>query len=81
MSANEPLRNAEPILIAGQWRNATATGSFRAIDPSTGLERPQSWPLSGWSDVDEALEAAVGAAAVLASLPGARIAAFLERYS
>jgi NADP-dependent aldehyde dehydrogenase len=71
MSANAPLRDAEPVLIDGQWRAAAATGSFRAVDPTTGLERPQQWPVSGWSDVDAALDAAVAAAAALASLPGA----------
>ena len=81
MSANAPLRDAEPVLIDGQWRAAAATGSFRAVDPTTGLERPQQWPVSGWSDVDAALDAAVAAAAALASLPGARIADFLERYA
>lgn len=81
MSATEPLRNTEPVLIAGQWRDAMATGSFRAVDPTTGLERPESWPLSGWSDVEAALEAAVGAAAALATVPGARIADFLDRYA
>jgi NADP-dependent aldehyde dehydrogenase len=81
MSATMPLRDAEPVLIAGVWRAAAATGTFRAIDPTTGLERPQQWPMSGWSDIEVALEAAVAAATALASLPGARIADFLERYA
>ena len=81
MSADAPLRDTEPVLIDGQWRAAMATGSFRAIDPATGVERPQQWPVSGWSDVDAALDAAVAAASALASLPGARIADFLERYA
>ena len=81
MSANAPLLDAEPVLIAGRWRAATATDSFRAVDPTTGVARPQQWPVSGWSDVDAALDAAVGAAPALASLPGARIADFLERYA
>jgi NADP-dependent aldehyde dehydrogenase len=81
MTANSPLPNAEPVLIAGGWRAAAATGTFRAVDPTTGLERPQQWPMSGWSDVEAALEAAVAAAATLAGLPGARIADFLERYA
>ena len=79
MSANALLRDTELVLIDGQWRAAMATGSFRAIDPATGVERPQQWPVSGWSDVDAALDAAVGAAATLANLPGARLADFLER--
>lgn len=81
MSATPPVRDAEPVLIAGQWRPAAASGTFRAIDPTTGLERPQLWPVSGWNDVEAALEAAVAAAGVLANLPGLRIADFLERYA
>ena len=81
MSAHAPLHDAEPVLIAGGWRAAAATGSFRAVDPTTGLERPQQWPVSGWSDVEAAVEAAVAAAPALASLSGARIADFLERYA
>ena len=81
MSATTPLRHAEPVLIAGEWRAAAAVGSFRAIDPTTGLELPQLWPESGWSDIEAALEAAVAAAAALANLPGSRIADFLERYA
>ena len=81
MSANTRLHDAEPVLIAGQWRAAAATGSFCAIDPTTGHERPQRWPMSDWSDVEAALEAAVASAAALARLPGGRIAAFLERYA
>jgi NADP-dependent aldehyde dehydrogenase len=81
LSSSALLRDAEPVLIAGQWRAAAATGTFRAVDPTTGLERPQHWPVSGWSDVEATLDAAVGAAATLASLPGARLADFLERYA
>ena len=81
MSANVLLHNAEPVLIAGQWRAAAATGTFRAVDPTTSVERPQLWPVSGWSDVEAALDAAAGAAATLASLPGARLGDFLEQYA
>jgi len=81
MSATNSPRDAEPVLIAGAWRAAAATSGFHAVDPTTGRERPQLWPESGWSDVAAALEAAVGAASALDSLPGARIADFLERYA
>lgn len=71
----------EPVLIDGHWRAAAATGFFRAVDPSTGLERPAVWPTSGWSDVDDALEAAGRAAGELAAVPAARIGDFLERFA
>ena len=58
MSASAPRDDVEPVLLAGRFRAAAATGSFRAVDPSTGRERPQRWPVSGWSDVEAALDAA-----------------------
>ena len=72
---------SEPVLIDGRWQPAAAAGSFRAIDPTTGLERPEVWPTSGWSDVEAALDAAVRAAGELAAVPGARIGDFLERFA
>ena len=71
----------EPILVAGAWRPAAVTRTYAATDPSTGGTLEGEWPVSGWSDVDVALDAATGAARELARLPGAAIAAFLERYA
>lgn len=71
----------EPILVAGRWRPATARSTFQALDPKTGATREAVWPVSEWADVDEALDAAVAAAAELAKLPAERIAAFLERFA
>ena len=72
---------SEPILLAGDWRPAAATRSYRATDPSTGRHRDTEWPVSGWSDVDAALNAATAAARELALLPPTAIALFLERYA
>ena len=71
----------QPVLIAGRWRPARAAGTYRACDPVTGGLREAVWPVSGWEDLDEALDAARAAAGELARLPGAVIAAFLERYA
>jgi alpha-ketoglutaric semialdehyde dehydrogenase len=72
---------AEPILIDGAWSQADAVGFYRAIDPATGAPHAADWPVSGWSDVERALDAAVVAARQLAATPPARIAAFLEGYA
>ncbi len=72
---------SEPILVAGEWRPAAATRTYRATDPSNGSQRDAEWPVSGWSDVDAALDAATSAARELAILPSATIASFLERYA
>lgn len=71
----------EPILVAGQWRPAAAVDSYHALNPTTGAQHAAAWPVSGWSDVDAALDAAVAAAQELAAVPPARIAAFLEGYA
>jgi NADP-dependent aldehyde dehydrogenase len=72
---------SEPILLAGDWRPAAAIRTYRATDPSTGRHRDTEWPVSGWSDVDVALDAATTAARELALLPSTAIALFLERYA
>ena len=71
----------EPILVAGAWRPAVARRTSRAVDPATGAPFEAEWPVSDWADVDRALTAATVAARELARLPGAALAAFLERYA
>jgi alpha-ketoglutaric semialdehyde dehydrogenase len=81
MSPTRQTTAMEPVLVAGEWRPAAATDSFRAVDPSTGRGRDAIWPVSGWADVDAALDAAVRAAEELGRLPVETIARFLERYA
>jgi alpha-ketoglutaric semialdehyde dehydrogenase len=76
-----PMPAPEPVLVAGRWRPATAAATFAAFDPAAGEPREAVWPVSTWADCEEALDAAVAAAAELAALPAERIAAFLERFA
>ena len=71
----------EPILVAGAWRPASARRTYQGIDPATGAPLEAEWPVSDWADAEAALAAATVAAGELARLPGAAIAAFLERYA
>lgn len=71
----------EPVLIGGAWCAATTVETFHAFDPTTGTPREPRWPVSAWGDVDRALDAAVAASGALRRLPGACLAAFLERYA
>jgi alpha-ketoglutaric semialdehyde dehydrogenase len=71
----------EPILVAGGWRPASAGRTYRASDPATGRPREAEWPVSEWSDVNTALDAARDAARELARIPATVIASFLERYA
>jgi len=81
MQTPEDQPAAEEILIAGAWRPATATSTFQAVNPSTGIPLPASFPISAWPDCDHALDAAVAAARGLRTASGAEIAAFLDAYA
>jgi NADP-dependent aldehyde dehydrogenase len=69
------------ILVAGAWRPATTVDSYRAFDPTAGRPLETAWPVSGWADIDAALDAAVAAAGGIAMLPDDARAAFLDRYA
>jgi 2,5-dioxopentanoate dehydrogenase len=47
----------QPILIAGQWRPANASSTFRAENPAT-RQPLDEFPVSTWQDCDDALRAA-----------------------
>lgn len=66
------------VLIAGQWRDADHTSVFQATDPNKNEKLPDEFPVSSWSDCDEALDAASVAARQLRRIPAEKIAAFLE---
>jgi alpha-ketoglutaric semialdehyde dehydrogenase len=71
----------EPVLVAGRWRPAAVADTFQAFDPVAGRPLDAVWPVSTWADCEEALDAAVAAAAALGRLPAEQIAAFLERFA
>jgi len=70
-----------PVLIAGQWRAAKAARYFSSVNPTTGEELSEEYPVSEWEDCDAALTAAAAAAAEIRALPAETIAGFLERYA
>lgn len=71
---------SHPILLAGHWRPANASGSFRAENPAT-KEPLDEYPVSTWADCDEALTAAAEAFDKLRRLPAAKLAEFLEAFA
>lgn len=73
--------STQPVLIAGKWRAAAASGTFYADNPATQRPLPEEYPISSWADVDAALDAATNAADALRSLPGETLADFLETYA
>jgi NADP-dependent aldehyde dehydrogenase len=70
-----------PVLLAGEWRPATAIDTFHAENPATGETLPDAYPVSAWADCDAALAAADAAARTLRATPPEKIAAFLTRYA
>ena len=71
----------QPVLIAGEWRPARASGSFRAENPATGETLPGEFPVSSWADCDAALDAATHAAIILRAAPPEQVAQFLSRFA
>lgn len=77
----KPIMLHQPVLIAGAWRAAKASGAFRAENPATGEMLPDEFPVSTWADCDTALNAAAEAAAKLRVVPPEQIADFLTRFA
>jgi NADP-dependent aldehyde dehydrogenase len=71
----------EHVLLAGKWRAATATSTFRALNPATGAALEEEFPVSEWQDCDVALSAAAAAATQLRAVPAAKLADFLDLYA
>jgi alpha-ketoglutaric semialdehyde dehydrogenase len=71
----------QPVLIAGEWRQAKAAGTFHAQNPATGESLPGEYPVSSWDDCDAALDAAARAAVELRSVAPDAIAALLNRFA
>ncbi len=71
----------QPVLIDGQWRASVGTDTFQATNPSTKSLLPEPFPVSPWSEVEQALQAADAAFAVVRQWPGERFARFLETYA
>ncbi len=69
------------VLIAGQWRPAASSGTFRAENPATREPLDDEYPVSTWDDCNAALAAAEAFAHVLRAVPQESFAAFLEKYA
>src|SRR4051794_16811570 len=69
----------QPVLIAGRWRPAKSSGTFRAENPAT-KEPLDEFPISSWDDCDEALSAAAQAFDEMRRLPAEKIASFLDAF-
>ena len=71
----------EPVLIAGEWRQSASVDSFHAVNPNTGEDFDEAYPVSGWADIDLALSAGRAAARDLRDIPESALAEFLDAYA
>jgi alpha-ketoglutaric semialdehyde dehydrogenase len=75
--------SVEPVLVAGRWRSSSSAEAFSALNPATGEDLPQLFPVSDTAEVDEACRAGHQAAVQLRDMPdrAERVAAFLDDYA
>jgi alpha-ketoglutaric semialdehyde dehydrogenase len=73
--------SVQPVLINGTWRPSQGTQTFQAVNPATQERLPEVYPVSPWSEIEEAILAAKRAFAETSTWSGDRFAAFLERYA
>ncbi len=71
----------QKILVGGEWKESSGSATFRSENPALAEPSPDQYPVSPWSDCDQALSAAGQVADALRSVPGDRIARFLERFA
>ncbi len=73
--------STQRVLIDGTWRNSTGTETFQAVNPATREPISDSYPVSPWEEVAQAVEASAEAFREMRGWPGKRFAQFLEAYA
>lgn len=73
--------NSQPVLIDGKWSPSQGKETFQAVNPATRETLPEHYPLSTWSEIDQAVHAANRAFQEALALSGEKFAAFLERFA
>jgi NADP-dependent aldehyde dehydrogenase len=72
---------AQKVLIDGAWVESQGRETFQALNPQTGQSLPDAYPVSPWSEIERALNAASAAAWRVRGWGGERFAAFLEAFA
>lgn len=73
--------SVKPVLVNGEWKASRGTKTFHAHNPQTREKLPETFPISPWDEIEEAIHAADRAAFNVRNWPGARFAKFLRRYA
>lgn len=69
------------VLIDGQWRPSAGSQFFQSVNPATREPLPGEYPVSPWSEIEQAILAASRVSRELQNVPGERFAKFLERFA
>ncbi|MBT6628995.1 MAG: aldehyde dehydrogenase family protein, partial [Gemmatimonadetes bacterium] len=75
------MAKAQPVLIAGQWRDSDQVGSFEPDNPRTRQPTGETYPVSSIAEVEEAIEAAAVASEQLLAHYPEGVAKFLEVFA
>lgn len=75
------MSKAQPVLIAGTWRDSKSVGSFEPDNPRTRQSTGETYPVSGLEEVEEAVEAAATASEQLQAHYPEGVARFLEVFA
>ena len=73
--------NPQPVLIDGEWRPSVGKDTFQAVNPATCEALPEQYPVSPWSEIEQAVSAAERAFREMSGMPGEKLAKFLERFA
>ncbi|MFN5530148.1 MAG: aldehyde dehydrogenase family protein [Planctomycetaceae bacterium] len=73
--------SSHPVLIDGQWRPSVGQQTFQSVNPRTRELLPGVFPVSPWSEIEQAIHAAHRAFVATAGWPGERFARFLDQYA
>ena len=72
---------ALPVLIAGEWREATSSSTFEPTNPATMSSTGEVYPVSAEADVEAAVAAAATASQELAQAYPDTVADFLDDFA
>lgn len=71
----------QPVLINGEWRASAGTKTFQGVNPKTRESLPETYPVSPWGEIEQAIQSASAAFAAVRDWPGERFARFLDEYA
>lgn len=70
-----------PVLIGGEWIESTGSKSFQAVNPASAVPIDGEYPVSPWSEIENAIGHAAAASKEMRGWTGEPFARFLETYA